>query len=86
MTDPEKDIRLKFEAKLFQIVRRYQEDATAFDLYCSVFNHTMGMDSLDLAEVFSWVEQQFGVSPMDDQGLTFETWEDLVHWVFAQTR
>jgi acyl carrier protein len=86
VTDSEKEIGRKFEAKLLQIVRRYQEDAAAFDMSASVFNHTMGMDSLDLAEVFSWVEQQFGISPMDDDGLTFATWNNLASWVYKHLR
>ena len=80
---PEKAICQLFEAKLLQIVRRYNEDAHAFDMSASVFDHTLGMDSLDLAEVFSWIEHQFGDSPLDDQGPQFETWNDLVQWVVS---
>ena len=54
----EKAISQLFEAKLLQIVRRYNEDAHAFDMSASVFDHALGMDSLDLAEVFSWIEHQ----------------------------
>ena len=71
----------KFEAKLLQILRRYKEDVACFDMASSVFNHSL--DSLDLAEVFSWVEQQFGLSPMEDQDVQFQTWNDLAHWVFT---
>ncbi|MDA7560067.1 acyl carrier protein [bacterium] len=79
----EKAISQLFEAKLLQIVRRYNEDAHAFDMSASVFDHALGMDSLDLAEVFSWIEHQFGDSPLDDQGPQFETWNDLVQWVVS---
>lgn len=79
----EKAISQLFEAKLLQIVRRYNEDAHAFDMSASVFDHTLGMDSLDLAEVFSWIEHQFGDSPLDGQGPQFETWNDLVQWVVS---
>ena len=79
----EKAIRQLFEAKLLQIVRRYDDDAHALDMSASVFDHALGMDSLDLAEVLSWIEHQFGDSPLDDQGLQIETWNDLVQWVFS---
>jgi acyl carrier protein len=58
------------------------DDAEVFDMSASVFDHSTGMDSLDLAEIFSWIEQTFGVSPMEDQGLKYETWDDLAQWVF----
>ena len=80
-TRSKREISKQFEVKLLQIVRRYQEDADVFDMSASVFERATGMDSLDLAEVFSWVEQSFGVSPMDDQGLRFETWDDFAQWV-----
>ena len=81
ITELEKEIMQQFEAKLLQILRRYTKDAASFDMATSVFNHSL--DSLDLAEVFSWVEQQFGISPMEDQDIQFQTWEDLAHWVFT---
>ncbi len=81
-TGPEKEINQQFEVKLLQIVRRYNDDAEVFDMSASVFDHSTGMDSLDLAEIFSWIEQTFGVSPMEDQGLKYETWDDLAQWVF----
>ena len=80
-TRSKREISKQFEVKLLQIVRRYQEEADVFDMSASVFERATGMDSLDLAEVFSWVEQSFGVSPMDDQGLRFETWDDIAQWV-----
>lgn len=80
---PEKAISQLFEAKLLQIVRRYDDGTHAFDMSAPVFDHALGMDSLDLAEVFSWIEHQFGDSPLDDQGLQFETWNDLVQWAFS---
>lgn len=81
-TGSEKEINQQFEVKLLQIVRRYNDDAEVFDMSASVFDHSTGMDSLDLAEIFSWIEQTFGVSPMEDQGLKYETWDDLAQWVF----
>ncbi len=78
-TELEKEVLQKFEAKLLQIVRRYQEDVSSFDMSASVFNDCL--DSLDLAEVFSWVEQQFGVSPMEQGNLNFKNWEDVAQWV-----
>lgn len=79
------EIRQHFEAKLLQIVRRYHNDVQEFDMSGSVFDRTTGLDSLDLAEVFSWVEQSYGVSPIDDQGLRYETWEDLLQWIYSST-
>jgi acyl carrier protein len=79
-----KEIRQQFEVKLLQIARRYHDDVRGFDMSVSVFDRTGGMDSLDLAEVFSWIEQTFGISPMDDQGLNYETWDDLAQWVFTR--
>ena len=77
----EKAIRQLFEAKLLQLVRRCDDKAHAFDMSASVFDHALGMGSLDLAEVFSWIEHQFADSPLDDQGFQFRTWNDLVQWV-----
>ena len=81
MVDLKQHMRDQFKAKLLQIVRRHREAVNDFDLTQSIFDEASGLDSLDLAEVFAWVEQSYGIAPVLSKGWPVSTWGECVELV-----
>jgi hypothetical protein len=86
MNRTKQDIRERLEAKLVQVIARSHEGFVQFDLASPVVSNGDLMDSLDLAEVFAWIEQQYEVCPLQEGGLNGVRWEDLVSMVDAQIK
>ncbi len=84
MNQAKQDIRERLEARLVEIIARSHEGYIQFDLASPIVSNEGLMDSLDLAEVFAWIEQQYEVCPMQEGGLGGVLWEDLVTMVDAQ--
>ena len=75
MADFKQQIRDQLQAKLTQILRRYKDGVVDFDLCLPMFDARLGLDSLDLAEVFAWVEQAYGIDPMQIREWDVPTWD-----------
>lgn len=78
MADLKQQIRDQLGKKLTQIVRRHRDDVVGFELNRPIYDQQSGLDSLDLAEVFAWMEQAFGVDPMQLGEGSISTWEELL--------
>lgn len=84
MEDLNKHIRNQLRAKLTQILRRHQDGVVDFDLCRPMFDSQSGLDSLDLAEVFAWVEQAYGIDSMQIREWDVFSWEAFAERVFRE--
>ncbi len=86
MADLKQHIGDQLQAKLTQILRRHQDAVSDFDLSRPMFDVQSGLDSLDLAEVFAWVEQAYGIDPMQIREWDLPTWDAFAERVSREGR
>ena len=86
MADLKHHIGGQLQAKLTQILRRHQNAVSDFDLSRPMFDVQSGLDSLDLAEVFAWVEQAYGIDPMQIREWNVSTWDAFAERISREGR
>jgi acyl carrier protein len=84
MSQVQQQIRDQIRTRLTQIVRRHRDKVDDFDLDSPIFDSQSGLDSLDLAEIFAWMEQAYGVDPLRVREWSVSTWGEFVDKVHAE--
>lgn len=82
MVNEKQQIRNQFKAKLIQVMQRHRVDVVDVDLNHSIYGEQYGLDSLDLAELFAWMEQSFGIDPAQIWEKPVSTWEEIMENVY----
>ena len=78
------EVRARIESLVLTVNRRNGGHLSGLDFSLRLLDPTLGLDSLDLAEIMVEIERHFGRSPFDALR-TPRTWEELVDSLQAPT-